>query len=251
MRRIEIGVTKGDYQIFNDLHGEQSADAFARSIRAGAAISHGAAGVAWIEYLIKDRASIKKKWAEYIAGDERQKAIEVIEKGGDMQQMRVYGHMQLIAFAGKLATETGMTGWDADAPRVAMRDIYRHWLRDNQAESNERMEAIHHIRIILQQHKASFSRHPNDKVIGDRLGHIRPVNRVTGDIIQSDRDNDGNEIPAEALIQDTHLAYGYFVSTDIFRKVFCARVYAKDHAPLARPRGHADWPADDTNAGRG
>ena len=231
VRRIEIGVAKGEREIFNNLHGHKTGDEFAKAVLGGAREAYGVAGRAFLLEIIKRKSEIVSKWDDYLARDRQQKHTEVDARGGEGQQSRVYAHFQLLAFAGELATEIGLTGWEkGEAPRATL-EIFRAWMQENKSVSSERMELIQHIRMILQTRNSSFSTGKGHIINGEQLGYKRLVDRDTGRIVSDANPSDdptasGTYEQREFAVHAENTVYAYFITTEVFKRVFCTEFAA-------------------------
>jgi putative DNA primase/helicase len=97
--------TPGRFGIWDELHGFPSGAAFTEAIKGSVALHHGHAGRAFLEKLTHDTR-------DFCEPLERIKALPVLQvQGGDGQEKRAAGRFALVALAGEVATEYGITGW--------------------------------------------------------------------------------------------------------------------------------------------
>jgi putative DNA primase/helicase len=102
--------------LFEDIHSAGSAKNFAIQLRDAALKYYGTPFRAFLERLIRDRASVESRWPSFRDGFRRE---YVPEKAGE-EVGRVAERFALTAYAGTLATEWGITGWTEDqADRAA------------------------------------------------------------------------------------------------------------------------------------
>lgn len=98
--------------VFEDLHGlphdEESAKSFADRLNSLAALYHGAAGIAWLEYLTSQERSALMARIESLRQAFRQ---QYRPENTGSQLDRVMERFVLCAIAGELATSAGITGW--------------------------------------------------------------------------------------------------------------------------------------------
>lgn len=214
VRRIEIGVAKRDQEIFTALHGEDGPEAFAILLQKLTAKNYGAIGMAFLDKLIANKDEIVKEWISYLSENEEQKHEDVSKKGGGGQQLRVYGHFQLLAFAGTLATKWGLTGWETETARDAIRSIYSMWFKENLREGTEKTESIRHVRLILQQKRDQFALgDENIKTI--RIGYRQLIEIETMKLIPV------NQTETDYYANRSQYVMAYFVSSNVFAKEFC------------------------------
>jgi len=114
---------------------------------------YGEAGIAWLEYLCSDKNEIIKQarqlWEQY-----REPLIDGHSEG---HIIRVANTFALIATAGELATQAGITGWKVGTAFNAIRAVFEQWLGSFDRVGNyEDLE-------ILAQIKAFFEAHGNSR----------------------------------------------------------------------------------------
>ena len=236
VRRIEIGVTRGVRDIFTDLHGHKTGDDFARALRKNTNAHYGTVGIRLLNKIIDNRNDLLQLWRDYLENDAPIKKTEVSGAGGEGQHLRVYGHFQLLTFAGELCTKWGLTGWDTGEAREAMLGVYRKWMIENRGASNEKKDSIHFVRLLLQQRRDSFAPiNVRVSIHGERLGWRCRIERDTLRPIRDD-DPDDNVAADDDPFYDPPVApvarqaattvWAFFVTRDVFRKEFC-----KEFAP--------------------
>ena len=111
--------------IFENLHGAPSADAFARQLREAALQCYGSPFRAFVERLVNHRDAVER-----LVRKVREKFIRGVapaKAGGEL--IRAAERFALIAAAGELATEWGLTGWVEGESITAAERCYLDWLR--------------------------------------------------------------------------------------------------------------------------
>ena len=109
--------------IFDPLpRGQRPAD-YAEQLQQAAANYYGSAGIAWLEYLTNDKAaateqakSLIQQFMQHYAND----------KSGQVQ--RVAKRFALVAAAGELAIQAGITGWQQGRAHEAVGQCFNDWL---------------------------------------------------------------------------------------------------------------------------
>ena len=119
--RIADVPVKGDYGIFEDLHGRNDGAAFADELRDAAARYYGVAGPSFVERLIKEISSglsLPTKLAEILPGF-----------GEDLnaQETRVARGFGIAALAGELAIEWKIVPWEKGEALTSALAIFGHW----------------------------------------------------------------------------------------------------------------------------
>lgn len=135
----------GGYGIFEALHGHANGAAFADALTAAAADCYGAPFVAFVEFLIRERAHlpgiIQGLRTEFAAD-----ALKGLEPVGQVR--RVAARFALVAVGGELATHAGVTGWPEGAACEAALTCFEAWLRDRggagSAEEKALLEQVRH-----------------------------------------------------------------------------------------------------------
>jgi putative DNA primase/helicase len=138
--------------LFETLHDAPSAEALARSIKDGAAQTHGTAGPAFVERIIASSdnlaPSIKKEIDAFVADNLPPKASGQVARAA-----RRFG---LIASAGELAVRLEILPWPEGASTDACAAIFDQWLigRGGTGAAEDR-DAIAKVRGFLELHGVS------------------------------------------------------------------------------------------------
>lgn len=104
--------------------------------------SYGTAGIAWLEYITSDKESITDKCLGHM------KDFLDCYPNLSSQARRVARLFAVVAAAGELATQAGITGWQAGTASQAAKRCFENWL------SNYGRDADHEERQILKQIRA-------------------------------------------------------------------------------------------------
>ena len=125
IRLAEIAADAGaGLGAFELLHDQDSPAALAVALKDAVAQFHGAAGAAWLRRIVADRAAL----VDRIAAGSRDFVAEAVPAGADGQVERVARRFGLVAVAGELASEYGLTGWPKGAATEAARKCFNAWL---------------------------------------------------------------------------------------------------------------------------
>jgi putative DNA primase/helicase len=145
VRLLDIPATR-TFGAWDDLHGMSSGTAFSDAIKRAAVKHHGHAGRVFLEKLTHDRRDL----AELL---ERLKALpEFLIDGGDGQEKRAAGRFALIAMAGELATEYGLTGWPEGAAIEAAGEAFKAWRTLRGHGNGERRQILDRISGFIERH---------------------------------------------------------------------------------------------------
>jgi putative DNA primase/helicase len=158
---------------WDNLHSLASGTAFSDAIKRAAATHHGHAGRAFLEKLTHDRR-------DFTAFFERFKALqEFTVKDGGGQEKRAVGRFALLALAGELATEYGITGWaEGDATKAAA-EGFKVWGAMRGSGNDERRQILEQVSGFIERHGDSrFSKVDGDGEIAvrDRAGWWEDLN---------------------------------------------------------------------------
>lgn len=152
---------------WDDLHHLPSGTAFSDVIKRAAATHHGHAGRAFLEKLTRDGR-------DFCAFFERFKALpEFAVKDGEGQEKRAAGRFALLALAGELATEYGITGWPQGDATKAAASGFNAWRAMRGSGNDERRQILEQVSGFIERHGDSrFSKVDGDFeiTVRDRAG---------------------------------------------------------------------------------
>lgn len=169
VRIVDIPAFTGEHGVFEHLHFFPSGDAFSRMLCANAEQYHGTAGRSFIKEFIKNMPSNIER-VRCLLDEFKQKNTP---PNADGQVLRVLNRFALVAAAGTLATEMGITGWTIEDPVWAAKKCFEAWLQSRGGvTAQEGQEILRHVRHYLEQHGDSrFS------AIGEEDAY-KTINRV-------------------------------------------------------------------------
>jgi putative DNA primase/helicase len=125
LRMIDLPADAGEERgIFETLHDFESGGALAQHLSRVTERTYGTPGRAWIEHLTKDTGGLPRTLRERmdaIAG----KLVPELASG---QVQRVGQRFALIAAAGEMGSEAGITEWPAGAATDAVRRCFNAWI---------------------------------------------------------------------------------------------------------------------------
>jgi putative DNA primase/helicase len=123
-RLADIPSDTGKYGVFEDLHGHESGEAFARALTQAAHTYHGAAGREFLRHLTGLRPD---EVAERVEALRKDFMKENVPQSASGQVQRVAMRFALAAAGGELATKAGITGWsNGEAIKAAVR-CFKDW----------------------------------------------------------------------------------------------------------------------------
>jgi len=111
---------------------------------------YGSAGIAWLEHITTDKAATTDTARQFVS--------EFMSQYSDLapQAHRVGRRFAIVAAAGEIATQAGITGWQAGQATTAVRVCLDNWL-DNYGRDgeHEQRQIIEHIKAFIEQHGSS------------------------------------------------------------------------------------------------
>ena len=159
--------------LFENIHNQLSPATMALSLKDYASRYHGAVGMAWLRKVVENHRSLANELPAYL-----QNFVEYSRLWSNSgQTARVARRFGLVAIAGELATEYGLTGWKKGEAIQAVQICFKNWV-DNFGVYGNREE-----RAMLSQVRAFFESHgtsrfdsintPNSERIQNRAGFYR------------------------------------------------------------------------------
>ncbi len=138
--------------LFEKIHGAESADAFARQLKDAARRFYGAPLRAYLETLSRKRAAVEK----WVRDSQADFISQHVPPGASGEVFRAAQRFALIAAAGRLATDAGITGWEQGEATGAAAHCLKSWLRGRGTTgAGDTEAAINQVRRFLEAHGAS------------------------------------------------------------------------------------------------
>jgi|SRR5579862_366430 len=160
---------------FKSLHDEGSTEEFATSLKRNARRFYGTVGHSFIQHIVDNRKEVKNRLTEDLPRLVRYLEGKVADIGITDAEKRVLRRFALPAFAGKLATELGLTGWQTGESKEAVAGVLRFWLTTRRREPALKQQAIvDGIGLALKESKVLYFKNldgerPSDDTV---YGHI-------------------------------------------------------------------------------
>lgn len=208
--------------LFETLHGFPDAAAFSRALCASAAQYHGTAAPAFIGAILRQGESLQDE----LRAARTAFCASVLPSKSDGQAWRVASRFSLVAAAGELATQYGITAWEKGEADAAVRKCFRAWLQLRGGASNlEPAQMVAQVRQFLERHgEARFASWRDDGsqdwVTKDRAGFRKPF--VQGGSMES--------------------ADGFYVLRETFREEMCSGFDPRDVARALADCGALQMP---------
>lgn len=164
---IPAARTHGAWDVLHDL---PSGTAFSDAIKRASVTHYGHPGRAFLEKLTRDER-------DFCALLERIKGLsEFSAEGGEGQDKRAAGRFALLALAGEVASEYGITGWPQGEAIKAAAVSFRTWCAMRGPGNDERRQVLDRVSGFIERHGDSrFSDADNicKNVIRERAGWWR------------------------------------------------------------------------------
>lgn len=155
--------------VFDTVHGLDGAT-LANTIKANAEKYHGTAGIEWLTYLVENQDTLEVRKAIKAFTD------YAMPKDATAQHGRACDYFGLIAVAGEVATEQGITGWSAGDAYKACKRLFIEWMDGFGHGNKEATNIIEHLRGFIEAHGASRFESINSQGterVHNRVGFIR------------------------------------------------------------------------------
>ena len=134
------------YGAWDTLHDLPSGTAFSDAIKRASVTHHGYAGRAFLEKLTRDGQ-------DFCALLERFKALaEFSADGGEGQDKRAAGRFALLALAGEMATEYGVTGWPEGEAIKGAAEGFKVWRSARGRGNDERRQILDKVSGFIERH---------------------------------------------------------------------------------------------------
>jgi putative DNA primase/helicase len=129
VRLLDVpAVVPGGFGCFDVLHGEADGAAFSQAMRRAVTTHYGTAAPAFLEWLAARLAREPDFAAQVLLPRVRAFKAAYLPRSADGQVHRAADRFALVAVAGEMATEAGITGWPAGEAERAVGIILRDWL---------------------------------------------------------------------------------------------------------------------------
>jgi putative DNA primase/helicase len=217
--------------IFEHLHDETDPKAFAERVESMAAKFYGHAGTAFVEWLCKS----EYRSNETLRTRLKQIHDEIAPQGAPAQIRRVVDRFALVALAGELATEAGITHWKPQDASHAAYTCLNAWIDSRGGLANrDELDAIRHVREMIAMNqrgryiaweRTHDSKAPN---VPNALGWRRKLSAAGNIIEQYDENATGD---GEREVEYVH-------DSTVFKREFCNGKDADFVLKMLKARGH-------------
>lgn len=228
------------------LNGHNGPGDLVDAIVGAAAAHYGSAGLAWLEWACANHAALPSRLRELVD----QYRDDFVPEASSEQVRRVGGRFALVAAAGELATEAGVTGWRAGEALTGVRRCFNAWLAARgHLDNGEDATMMRQVRRFLELngegrftwwHRAADDHSPKTL---NRAGFRRLIGD-DGKPIRSDVDHQREYGERMSVRDGEHTQVEYVVLREVFRREVCQGFDADQVAKLLQRRGHLEHEAD-------
>lgn len=157
VRMVDISADAGNGMgVWQKLYDFKSGAALTDHLRTATCAYCGTAGPAFLDQLARDRADDPAALAETLRNMRQKFLDEHLPEGADGQVISICKLFALIAAAGELATEYGITKWPEDEALRAAGVCFERWLADRGGTgAGEDMRAVVQVRGFIAMHRSS------------------------------------------------------------------------------------------------
>ncbi len=168
IRLPEISVDSSEYGIFDSVDFAEEAAQQANILYENSVNAYGVAGRAWLEYLTNDKDKASK-----LAGQlHKQYLTKITPHNAQGHISRVASRFAIVAVAGELATQAGITGWQKGRALEAITSVFNTWL------NNFEMVGDYEDRLILEHVRGFFEANGNSRFDTLTKGQITPIEKA-------------------------------------------------------------------------
>ena len=173
------------FEAIEQVHDEESVPLFLAALQRDLQRCYGTAGPAFVRGIIQ-HLGVDPKYSDRLRErlNDMVAAWLSIHPGAANQVSDVARRFALVALAGELAGEVGVTGWPAGVAEEASARLFRSWLAARGSSgAREDMQAIEQLRAFIGAHGiARFERWEKDKrpnAEGEVVAETAPVEKVS------------------------------------------------------------------------
>ncbi|MFN7643253.1 MAG: DUF927 domain-containing protein [Burkholderiales bacterium] len=169
VRLLDIPASRA-FGAWDTLHGFPSGNALSDSLKSAAKAHHGHAGRAFLHKLTQDKS-------DFAGGLNSIKAMpRFAADDGEGQDRRAAARFALLALAGELATEYGLTGWPEGAAVEAAGECFKAWQAARGTGNDERRKILDQVAGFVERH--GDSRFSDAAADADTVERTRIINRA-------------------------------------------------------------------------
>lgn len=152
IRLIDIDIDQSEYGLFDQIDFAEDGAKQSRLLVERSNQSYGVAGMAWLNYLTSDKKTAIATARQLL---ERYN-LELIAEHKQGHIVRVANAFALIATAGELATQAGITGWQTGTAFNAVKTVFNEWVKNFEYVGDyQTKEYILHVKAFFEANESS------------------------------------------------------------------------------------------------
>lgn len=152
IRLIDIDIDQSEYGLFDQIDFAEDGAKQSRLLVERSNQAYGVAGMAWLEYLTSDKENVISQAKQLLD----KYNLELIAEHKQGHIVRVANAFALIAAAGELATQAGITGWQTGTAFNAVKTVFNDWVNSFEYVGDyENREYILHVKAFFEANESS------------------------------------------------------------------------------------------------
>lgn len=152
IRLIDIDIDQSEYGLFDQIDFAEDGAKQSRVLVERSNQFYGAAGMAWLKYLTQDKDTVMQQAKQLLEQYHR----ELVAEHNQGHIVRVANAFALIAVAGELATQAGITGWQTGTAFNAVKEVFNAWVNDFEYVGDyQTKEYILHVKAFFEANESS------------------------------------------------------------------------------------------------
>ena len=208
---------------FENLHEIGGGSEFSRHITQAASACYGATGRAWLQWLVEHANGLRQR----VKSLADQIELSLVPELASGQVQRVGARFILVAAAGELATEAGLTGWPEGEATRAARACFNAWMAARGGIGNSEVaHMLNQVRRFLELHgegRFTFWHRGADDHAAKTL-HRAGVRRMLDERDQPIKTQSGHLAEYGDRMPPTmgeHVSVEFFILADVFKTEVC------------------------------
>lgn len=152
IRMVNIDIDESPYGIFSCIDFDENAASQAMLLNSNTKKYYGVAGIQWLEYLTQNKIQVIEIANKLL--DEYSRAL--IANFSEGHIIRVAKSFAMVAVAGEIATQAGLTSWKSGVAFNAIQIVFNNWIKNLKEKGNyEEKEILEKIKLFFMQNSSS------------------------------------------------------------------------------------------------
>lgn len=152
IRLIDIDIDQSEYGLFDQIDFAEDGAKQSRQLVERSNQAYGVAGMAWLRYLTQDKEKVISQAKQLL----EQYHLELIAEHKQGHIVRVANAFALIAVAGELATQAGITAWQTGTAFNAVKAVFNDWVNSFEYVGDyQTKEYILHVKAFFEANESS------------------------------------------------------------------------------------------------